>query len=276
MYKEAYIMSLMRSPLICSLYGVTLEAPHYGLVLPFYSGGALDDFLHDDKVQMTQDMYLHMALSMATAMAHLHNGSHPVVHGDLKSRNVLLAVPWKQGVVPKLVLCDFGLSTVKIDVQSTVAGTTMASVATQKHGGGTLNWKAPELFEQDAEATKESDMYAFAMLMYELVARKYPFQGLPDMRVMQLVADRKERPNLPPGVLPAYAELMKKCWAHNPMARPTFPDVQQQLQQMVDTHCSSPVDDVPRRDYTLKSRKTIGWYDSASSKPHESAFKPRI
>eukprot|EP00854_Cymbomonas_tetramitiformis_P002817 gene2817-3612_t len=165
LYKEAYIMSMMRSPLVCSLYGVTLEAQHYGLVLPFHSGGALDDFLRDDKVEITQDLYLKMALTIATAMAHLHNSSQAVVHGDLKSRNVLLATPWKRGVLPKLVLCDFGLSTVKLDVQSTVAGSTMASMAIQKHGGGTLNWKAPELFEQDAAATKKSDVYAFAMLM---------------------------------------------------------------------------------------------------------------
>eukprot|EP00854_Cymbomonas_tetramitiformis_P010968 gene10968-12973_t len=186
LYKEAYIMSLMRSPLVCSLYGETLQAPHYGIVLPFYSGGALDDFLRDERVEVTKEMYLHMALSLATAMTHLHNGPHPVVHGDLKSRNVLLAVTWRQGVLPKLVLCDFGLSTVKMDVQSTVAGSTMASMATQKHGGGTLNWKAPELLEQNVGATKQSDVYAFAMLMYELVARRYPFEGVPDVRVVQL------------------------------------------------------------------------------------------
>ncbi|KAK3280146.1 hypothetical protein CYMTET_12002, partial [Cymbomonas tetramitiformis] len=259
LYKEAYIMSLMRSPLVCSLYGVTLEAQHYGLVLPFHSGGALDDFLRDDKVEITQDLYLQMALTIATAMAHLHNSSQAVVHGDLKSRNVLLATPWKRGVLPKLVLCDFGLSTVKLDVQSTVAGSTMASMAIQKHGGGTLNWKAPELFEQDAAATKKSDVYAFAMLMYELVARKYPFEGLPDARVIQLVVDKNERPNLPPGVLPAYAELMKACWGHNPTERPSFFNVQRRLQQMVDMHCISSVEHVPRHDHTLKSRKAIDW-----------------
>ncbi|KAK3253508.1 hypothetical protein CYMTET_37235 [Cymbomonas tetramitiformis] len=159
-------MSLMRSPLVCSLYGVTLEAPHYGLVLPFHSGGALDDFLRDDEVQMTQDMYLRMALSLATAMEHLHTSLEPVVHGDLKSRNVLLAAPWKQGELPKLVLCDFGLSTVRCDVQSTQASTTMPSMATgNRGGGGTVNWMAPELFE-GSKPSNESDVYAFAMLMY--------------------------------------------------------------------------------------------------------------
>eukprot|EP00854_Cymbomonas_tetramitiformis_P022030 gene22030-26538_t len=163
LYQEAYIMSLLRNPVVCPLYGITLEAPNYGLVLPFYSGGALDDFLRDDDVELTREIYLRMAHSMASAMVHLHGCTHPVVHGDLKSRNVLLAEPWEQGVAPKLVLCDFGLSAVKIDVESTAAGS-MASMATQKNGGGTLNWKAPELFELDALATKASDVYAFGMI----------------------------------------------------------------------------------------------------------------
>eukprot|EP00854_Cymbomonas_tetramitiformis_P002854 gene2854-3652_t len=161
LYKEAYAMSLLRSPLVCGLYGVTLEAQHYGLVLPFYRGGTLDDFLRDEQVQVTEQMYVHLALSIATAMVCLHNRSVPVVHGDLKSRNVQLAVPWKPGVLPQLVLCDFGLSSVKMDVQSTVG----TSTVTEKQGGGTLNWKAPELLEQNAKVTKESDVYAFAMVM---------------------------------------------------------------------------------------------------------------
>ncbi|KAK3246932.1 hypothetical protein CYMTET_43545 [Cymbomonas tetramitiformis] len=273
LYKEAYIMSLLRTPLVCGLYGVTLEAPHYGLVLPYYSGGALDDFLRDTQVQMTEDMCLHMALNMATAMAHLHSCSPPIIHGDLKSRNVLLEVPWKPGVQPKLVLCDFGLSTVKMDVQSTVGGSTLASMATQKHGGGTLNWKAPELFEQEADVTKQSDVYAFAMVMYELAARKYPFQGLPDIRVLQLVVDKQERPKMPTSVLQPYAELMKECWAQDPIKRPSFSEVEKRLRQMIDVYYSSSMlsaDDIPQFDPAFKSRKVIDWYDSAKSTTHSS------
>ncbi|KAK3266446.1 hypothetical protein CYMTET_24936 [Cymbomonas tetramitiformis] len=268
LYKEAYIMSLLRTPLVCALYGVTLEAPHYGIVLPYYSGGALDDFLRDKQVKMTEDMCLHMALNMATAMAHLHNYSPPITHGDLKSRNVLLEVPWKPGMMPKLVLCDFGLSTVKLDVQSTVGGSTLASMATQKHGGGTLNWKAPELFEQESDVTKQSDVYAFAMVMYELVARKYPFQGLPDMRVLQLVVDKQERPKIPTSVLQPYAELMTECWAQDPMKRPSFSEVEKRLRQMLDTYDSSfalSADDTPQNELALKSRRAIDWYDNAKS-----------
>ncbi|KAK3262128.1 hypothetical protein CYMTET_29000 [Cymbomonas tetramitiformis] len=257
LYQEAYIMSLLRNPVVCPLYGVVLEAPQYGLVLPFYSGGALDDFLRDEDMDMTQDMYLQMALSISSAMVHLHGCSQPVVHGDLKSRNVLLTAPWEQGSLPKLMLCDFGLSAVKIDVQNTVGS--MVSMATQNNGGGTLNWNAPELFEQDAVATKASDVYAFGMIMYELISRKYPFQGLPESRVLQLVVDKHERPKISEGFLVAYVELMQDCWAQKAADRPAFPEVQRRLQKIVDAHCKKPESKV----HHAMSRKEIDWYDSA-------------
>eukprot|EP00854_Cymbomonas_tetramitiformis_P016167 gene16167-19182_t len=263
LYKEAYVMSLLRNPNLCGIYGVVLEAPHYGLLMPYYSGGALDDFLRDKTVQMTQDMYVTMAMNLASALVYMHTRAQPVVHGDLKSRNVLLATEWEEGSSPQLILCDFGLSAVKLDVQSTMHGS-MTSMVTQKHGGGTLNWQAPEQLE-GTKPNQQTDVYAFGMLMYELVSREYPFERVPEaMVVMKLRAG--ERPSVPQGVLEPFAQLIMDCWAQEPKNRPDFNEVNRRLQNMANVYCHAPHRPEEATNAALrnlKGRKELDWYDSA-------------
>ncbi|KAK3254090.1 hypothetical protein CYMTET_36681, partial [Cymbomonas tetramitiformis] len=229
LYSEAYVMNLLRHPNICGFFGIVLDKPHYGLVMNFYNGGSLDEILQDDDIDLPSQVYIPMARSMASAMLHLHSSKPLVLHGDLKSRNVLLAKPYdpNSGEIPVCILCDFGLSKVKSD-SSTMAST--VGTTQSGRGGGTLNWTPPELMNGGAHS-KASDVYTFGMVLYELVARQYPFLGMQDVVVMNSITQGR-RPDIPNDCPSDFAQLIQDCWKQNPTQRPAFDEIKRRLDQM--------------------------------------------
>lgn len=59
------------------------------------------------------------------------------------------------------MLCDFGLALIVEDL-------TMMSISTVLQGSGNCRWMAIELLFHDALPTKESDMWAFGMVVLEV------------------------------------------------------------------------------------------------------------
>src|SRR5205823_4030791 len=80
-----------------------------------------------------------------------------VIHGDLKSSNIVLTKGGGRAVVP--VITDFGLAR---RVNGPVPSTLLASAS----GGGTPAYMAPELW-QGAKASVASDVYALGVVFYE-------------------------------------------------------------------------------------------------------------
>jgi serine/threonine protein kinase len=88
---------------------------------------------------------------------------------------------------------------------------------------------APELFlEREEGYTTAVDVYAYAMVLYELCVGEKPWSnprdGDPLVALFTLVFHVRDgrRPTVPGCVPPVYRELMAKCWAQNPGERPTF------------------------------------------------------
>ena len=61
-------------------------------------------------------------------------------------------------------IADFGLTSVLRHYSISISMTAPAL-------GGTLQWMAPELFSEKSSPSKESDIYAFGMVIYEVGSR---------------------------------------------------------------------------------------------------------
>jgi hypothetical protein len=91
----------------------------------------------------------------------------------------------------------------------------------------TLSIQAPEVMTQKPYDTK-ADVYSFALILWELITNKVPFENLDMMGVLMKVGMNGERPEIPmsDSRLPnELLDLIKICWNQDPTKRPTFGEV---------------------------------------------------
>jgi serine/threonine protein kinase len=143
----------LRSPFILPFLGAssTTGPPPWILVSPYMKNRDILKYLQSKQGARCEKVAL--IHQIAQGMAYLH--SRDIIHGDFKASNVLVT---DEG---KAVICDFGLSRLKMDVYRKSKGDTSKVVA------GTLRWLSPELLNS-GKLTWESDVYAFAMAIYEV------------------------------------------------------------------------------------------------------------
>ncbi|XP_046390679.1 integrin-linked protein kinase [Ischnura elegans] len=95
-------------------------------------------------------------------------------------------------------------------------------------------WMAPEALQKKSSDRnwEASDMWSFAILMWELATREVPFADLTPMEVGMKIALEGLRVTIPPGVSPHLAKLIKICMNEDPGKRPTFDMVLPILEKM--------------------------------------------
>ncbi|KAM3861985.1 mitogen-activated protein kinase kinase kinase 20 [Diretmus argenteus] len=211
---EAEILSVLSHRSIIQFYGAIVEAPNYGVVTEYASGGSLYDYLsRDESEEMDMGQIMTWATEIAMGMHYLHaEAPVKVIHRDLKSRNVVLTAD------KVLKICDFGASRF-------LSHTTHMSLV------GTFPWMAPEVI-QSLPVSETCDTYSYGVVLWEMLTREIPFKGLEGLQVAWLVVEKNERLTLPTGCPASFAELMKKCWVTDPKARPEFKQILSTLESM--------------------------------------------
>jgi len=158
-YREARLASALSHDNICSIVDFG-EDPQFGLfmVMELLEGTTVHHKVHNDG-RLPPKVACDVMWQIVEAVRYIH--TRAIVHGDLKSENMLMTrTPDRRRVVK---LLDFGLA--RPDVQH----------ATEKIEG-TPEYLAPERI-QGAAATQASDIYALGILFYELLVGKLPFLG---------------------------------------------------------------------------------------------------
>lgn len=77
-----------------------------------------------------------------------------------------------------------------------------------------------------------SDVYSFAIVMWEIVAGEVPLAGVPHPVALKRLLYDDWRPSFPDGIPPSYVELAKDCWGSDPSSRPTFLDAMERLEEI--------------------------------------------
>ncbi|KAL4436932.1 hypothetical protein ABPG75_004071 [Micractinium tetrahymenae] len=229
--KEASMMAALRHPNVVAFLGVCADPP--SVVTEYCRRGSLTDVLRGGKLSAKQSKQLdwtkrlNMALDAAKGMLYLHQHSPPIIHRDLKSPNLLVDTHWRVKV------SDFNLSKLMEDnaVMSSMAATNP-------------RWLAPEILA-GGKTSRESDVYAFGVVLWELLTWDIPWGVTNPWQVVTIVSDggRLDIPSRDqlPGpdsqewvALDAYVALLQRCWAQEPRDRPLFKEVISELRDMLE------------------------------------------
>jgi serine/threonine protein kinase/tetratricopeptide (TPR) repeat protein len=131
-----------------------------------------------------------------------------VVHGDLKSNNVILTRD--AGGDVRAVITDFGLARKPLGPAEDATGGRAASLAGSSQAGGVPDYMAPELWKGE-KPSAASDVYALGVVLYELAANHRPY---PQETPWQ---DRLKRK--PPAVHHEWDSILQRCLDPDPLKR---------------------------------------------------------
>ena len=231
--REVSVLSTLRHPSIVLWLGACTVSPNTAIILEYMDRGSLHDVLHRSEAVLNLPTRIRWSISIAKAMAYLHTHKpHAIIHCDLNCNNVLVN---RDGAVK---VTDFGLSKVK-----------QHSKATRQTGvTGTVSYAAPEVIVGN-QFTESSDIFSYGVTIWEIVARKIPWDGLTEYQIVYRMSSALDNPDTEYAACeqhlkmtettkatpfsPPLQSILRDCWFKLPERRPKMGDV---LVRMIEAH----------------------------------------
>ena len=206
--REIQLAARLQHPHIVPLLSADAGGHLLYYVMPFVAGESLRARLSRDGALPIRDA-TRIWRDLLEALAYAH--ARGVVHRDIKPGNILL------GGGQSAVVADFGIArAVEAAGEADVTGPGLVI--------GTPAYMAPEQMDGHSVADHRADLYAAALVMYEMIEGRPPFAGGSprDMALARLTEPPPpmRRVDCPP----ALAALVLHCLARNPEGRPGSAD----------------------------------------------------
>jgi eukaryotic-like serine/threonine-protein kinase len=205
--REAQMASSLNHPHIVSVYDIgEFEGRQY-LVTEYVDGGTLKDWVKDKR--RTSKEVAELLTGVADGLAAAHQAG--ILHRDIKPLNILVA---KNGYAK---LADFGLAK--------VAGNGTIDLAASMPEGptrpglilGTIAYMSPEQ-ASGQPLDSRSDIFSFAVVLYEMLSGKRPFGGRTDLEVLKSIT-HGDLPPLSEDIPAPYRNIVEKALEKNPVER---------------------------------------------------------
>jgi serine/threonine protein kinase len=164
--REARVAAALDHPNIVPLFDFGEENGVLYLVMPYISGGSLQDQLSRVPLSMAEVVTYGSQLTDALAYAHKRH----LVHRDVKPANILIHADGR------LMLSDFGLAKI-------LDSGLQPAAARNRPDAGTPEYMAPEQIEGRTEA--RSDLYGLGVVLYLFMTGRLPFTGSSSSAVME-------------------------------------------------------------------------------------------
>jgi hypothetical protein len=209
--REALAARRLRHDRCVRAYDVGHDANHVYIAYEYVPGRTVREALRAGI--LTDADAVEIAAQVLDALAHAHRAG--IVHRDVKPSNILLED--RDEIAVRLL--DFGLA--QFDGADTL--TAVGDVP------GTLAYIAPERLA-GGDATPESDVWSVGVLLWEALAERHPFWGLPIQEVARAIQAgapplASERKQLPRRLVTAVDSALDT----DPAARPRASDLATQL-----------------------------------------------
>ncbi|KAG6536046.1 serine/threonine-protein kinase STY13-like isoform X1 [Zingiber officinale] len=220
--REVTLLARVQHKNLVKFMGACKE-PRMVVVTELLLGGSLRKYLINMRPRKLEPLVaVSFALDVARAMECLH--SHGIIHRDLKPDNLLLSADQRT-----VKLVDLGLAREETLTEMMTAET------------GTYRWMAPELYStvtlrhgEKKHYNHKVDVYSFAIVLWELLHNRLPFEGMSNLQASYAAAVKNFRPSA--DELPEeLALILTSCWHEDPNSRPNFTQIVQMLLQYLST-----------------------------------------
>ena len=213
--REAQVLASLNHPGIAAIYGIEESDDTRALVLELVEGPTLAERISKGPIPI--DEALPIAKQIAEALEAAHEAG--VIHRDLKPANIKVR---EDGTVKVL---DFGLAKAfqpdasdpsmsqSPTISLTAAATQMGMVI------GTAAYMAPEQASGKV-VDKRADVWAFGVVLYEMLTGTTPFFGDDVLKTLARVIDREpDWSVLPSKMPPVLGKFLRGCLVKNPRER---------------------------------------------------------
>jgi len=155
--REALSATSLTHPNIVNIYDVGEDGDIHYIVMEYVKGETLKEYIQSNS-PISPNRCITIMKQLTSAIANAHNNN--IVHRDVKPQNILLD---EEG---KVKITDFGIAM----ALSATSYTQTNSVL------GTVHYLSPEQ-ARGGTATKQSDIYALGIVLFELLTGELPFSG---------------------------------------------------------------------------------------------------
>lgn len=202
--REIQIARKVTHPNVCRVFDVAYgESGVMFVTMELLAGETLRQRIVQSGPLSTSDA-LPIARQIADGLAAAHRAG--VIHRDLKSGNVMLVA---QNGETRAVITDFGLARASIVGDRTITNTGEML--------GSPGYMSPEQIEGQT-LTPATDIYAFGVVLYEMVTRSHPFEA--ETTLASVLKRLREPATSPrahvPDLDPAWEHAILRCLEKNP------------------------------------------------------------
>jgi tetratricopeptide (TPR) repeat protein len=208
--REASALERIGPPHVAQLYRLgQIEDGRPYLAMERLFGRTLAEELRELREPPRPAWAVSRADAILGALAAVH--AHGITHRDLKPANIFITEP-----EARIVLIDFGLSHGEGGSSEAEDDLTRPGVVV-----GTAAYMAPEQIRHGPKIDARADLYAFGVLLFELLTLRTPFLGEAGAIEHGHLALRPPRPSEFAPVPAELDELTLACLAKDPARRPT-------------------------------------------------------
>lgn len=202
---EARATARIDHPNVVDIYDVGLQDGSVYLVMELLRGESLAERMDRERLSPAAAVALLMPALRGVAAAHAQG----VIHRDLKPDNIFLCTS-PDGESRDCKVLDFGISKVAAteqrDMRMTRSGVVM----------GTPYYMSPEQIRGLNQVDERGDVYAFGVILYEMLADAYPYDAdtynalIVKIATMQPTALSSVRPDLDPALAAVVMRAMER------------------------------------------------------------------
>jgi len=180
--QEARAASALNHPNIITIHEIGNVDSNTFIVTEFIEGESLRQVMQAGPIKLSKaiDIATQIAAALSAAQA------TGIVHRDIKPENVMVRA---DGIVKVL---DFGLAKLSDNATTGVDQEALTRALVNTGAGvvmGTASYMSPEQ-AQGLTVDTRSDLWSLGVLMYEMVARRPPFEGSNQMEVIARIIER--------------------------------------------------------------------------------------